>query len=252
MKSIVLTIVFISTALLAQTSIPPGTILPGQLNSSLNSRKSKPGEMITARLMQDVPLPSGKKIRAGAKIIGRIEIVKAAGANQGAQITLRFDELKVARQIIPIATNLRALASMMEVEDAQVPPMGTDRGTPWAWMTRNLIGGDVAYGQGGPVEHANREVERALLDGVLAPIRANPARGCPGKPGDDTQPQAFWVFSSDACGVYGLEELRISYAGRTNPIGVVTLISTEGNFEVRGGSGLLLRVLGSTTHHSLR
>jgi len=58
--------------LLAQSAIPVGTILPVALNSSLNSRKVKPGQVITARVMQDVPLSPGSSIHAGTKVIGRV------------------------------------------------------------------------------------------------------------------------------------------------------------------------------------
>src|SRR6202022_477494 len=44
-------------------AIPPGTILPVRLNSSLSSAESKPGQIISARIMQDVPLATGGKIR---------------------------------------------------------------------------------------------------------------------------------------------------------------------------------------------
>jgi hypothetical protein len=46
----------LTTGSFLQNAIPAGTILRLQLNSSLNSKKSKPVEVVTARLMQDVPL----------------------------------------------------------------------------------------------------------------------------------------------------------------------------------------------------
>src|SRR5580658_7083065 len=39
------------------TSIPLGTILPVRLNSTIWSDKSKPGQTITGRVMQNIPLP---------------------------------------------------------------------------------------------------------------------------------------------------------------------------------------------------
>ena len=66
---LVLSSLSFSGGAVAQISIPLGTVLPAQLNSSLNSRKTKPGERITARIMQDVPLPAGRKIRAGAEVV---------------------------------------------------------------------------------------------------------------------------------------------------------------------------------------
>ncbi|HVO62968.1 MAG TPA: hypothetical protein VMT53_18710 [Terriglobales bacterium] len=243
MKPIFVSILFLSTTLFAQVEIPAGTILPAQLESSLNSRKSKPGQRVSARIVQDVPLPSGKKIRAGAKIEGHVEAVKAASAGQGAQITLCFDQLKFSHRNIRLTTSLRALASMMDVADAQVPATGPDRGTPWTWNNRTLIGGEVAYGEGGPVERGTQRVGRALVNGVLSPTRANPERGCPGEAGDGTRAQALWVFSSDACGVYGLEDVQVNHAGRMPPIGEITLNAKQGDFNVRSGSGLLLQVL---------
>src|ERR1700751_582339 len=232
-----------ASGVFAQSLIPLGTVLPAQLNFSLNSRKCKPGETITARIMQDVPLPSGRKIRAGAKVVGHVVTVKAASAGQPAEITLRFDRLDFAHHFVPMSTSLKALASMMAVDDAQVPPSGPDRGTPWAWSTRNLVGGGGAYGEDGPVARGTEIVGKALAAGVLLPVKANPALGCRGEIAGNNQPQAFWVFSSSACGVYGITGVEITHAGRTFPVGEITLASKRGNLNIRSGSGMLLRAV---------
>ncbi len=224
---------------LAEGPIPPGTVLATQLNSSLDSQKAKPGQKVTLRVMQDVP---GTKVHAGAKVIGHVISVQRQDGNS-AHLTLRLDRLNFDHQSVPINTSLRAIASMMEVEDAQVPPMGTDRGSPWAWMSRNLIGGEVAYGQGGPVVHGSDVVGTALFDGVLAPAQSNRSGGCRGEVNGNSKPQALWVFASDACGVYGID-VQITYAGRTAPIGEITLTSTSKSLKIQSGSGMLLRVNG--------
>lgn len=241
-KCLVLSLLLFPAGVFAQTSIPVGTILPAQLSSSLNSKKNKPGEKITARIMQDVPLPSGRKVRAGAKVVGHVVSVTAAQNGQPSEMTLRFDRLEFARRSVGMNTSLRALASMMEIEDAQIPPAGTDRGTTWAWTTRNLIGGEVAYGQGGPVVNGGDIVGHSLFGGVLVPAKASPESGCRGEVGGNMQPQAFWVFSSDACGVYGMADVQITHAGRTSPLGEITLASKTGNLNIGSGSGMLLRV----------
>ncbi len=242
MKSFLPGFLLLSAAALAQNEIPPGTILPAQLNSSLNSRKITAGQTFTARIMQDVPLSPHTKIRAGSKVVGRVVSASAAEKGGSSQITLRFDRLEFHHRSVPISTNLRALASTMEVEDAQVPPAGPDRGTPWAWITRNLIGGQVAYGAGGPVARGDSIVGKALADGVLLPVEANPARGCRGQMAGNKRDQALWVFSSDACGLYGMPDIALAHAGRSEPVGEITLTSNQGNLNVRAGSGLLLRI----------
>lgn len=231
-------IVMVSSTLWAQSPLPAGTILAVSLNSALNSRKTKPGQAISARVMQSVP---GTSIHEGAKIIGHVLTVTSPAGAQSAQIRFRFDSIRASHRSFTINTNLRALASRMDVEDAQIPPTGPDRGTPWAWATRNLVGGEVAYGEGGPVARGTDTVGTALAEGILANAKSDSARGCRGEIAGNARLQGFWVFSSDACGVYGFPNLRITHAGRTPSSGDITISSNE-DINVRRGSGMLLRV----------
>ena len=194
--------------------------------------------------MQDLPLPSGSRIRSGSKVLGHVVFSKAAGNGAEAEISMRFDTLVMGRERVAMVTNLRALATMMEVEDAQVPPTGPDRGTPWAWRTRSLIGGDVAYGEGGPVAHGTDIVGEALADGVLIRVKPNLAAGCRGEVAGNVEPQALWVFSSDACGLFDFPDVTLTHAGRTDPVGQITLNSKKGNVKIPAGSGMLLCVAG--------
>jgi hypothetical protein len=235
-------LIMFAAELFAQSAIPAGTILPVALNSSLNTRKLKAGRVITARVMQDVPLSTGSAIHAGAKVVGNVIDVKAANGVTGAQVSIRFDTLIVSKQRIAITTNLRALASMMAVEAAQVPDTGPDRGTSQnAWNT-DQIGGEVVYRGGGPVADGLRSVGEPTYGGVLIHVSAKPGTPCQGEIEGNDRLQALWVFSSDACGVYDFSDVTIMHAGRTNPIGQITLASDHGDVNVRAGSGMLLRV----------
>jgi hypothetical protein len=162
----------------------------------------------------------------------------------GVAIRIRFDALELKKQRVAISTNLRAIASLMEVADAQVPSSGPDRGTPAAWTTRNLVGGEVAYGDGGPVARGTHEVGKALADGVLARVQSNDRGGCRGDAGDNDREQALWVFSSDACGLYGFSGARIAHAGRTLPKGEIVIVSQSRTLDLQAGIGMLLRVNG--------
>jgi hypothetical protein len=241
MKSLLIGLLVFSAAVWAQDTIPAGTVLPGRLTASLDSRKLKPGQAIAARIMQDVPLPSGR-IPAGTRVVGHIVSVTPVQKGSGTEVALRFDTLRFSHRSIPVTTTLRALASMMDVADAQIPSTGTDRGTTWAWMTTNQIGGEVVYGQDGPVTNGSRFVGHSAPGGVLVRLTDRPGSKC-WEGTDDDRLQALWLFASDACGLYGFRDLEITHAGRTDPVGQITLASKQGPLHLQGGSGLLLRVI---------
>jgi hypothetical protein len=222
-----------------QIQIPAGTILPLRL-PSLSSQKNKKGDLIKARIMQDVPLPNSEKIRAGAIVLGRV--LDVTPGNQAALI-LTFDTLIEHGETIPITTSLRALASPFEIDSAQIPDMGAGESDVYDWLPTTQIGGETAYGLGGPVAKGNTIVGRVVGDGVLVNVSARPGTKCSGSLDGNSSPQALWLFSSDACGVYGFPHLSIRHAGRANPQGQITLASDSGPVEIGSGSGILLRVI---------
>lgn len=225
--------------------VPSGTILPVRLNNTLSSTKSKPGQVITGRIMQDVPLPAGARIKAGSKVLGHILDVTPASNGSYARISLQFDKLVSAHQTIPISMNLRALTSFVGVVEAQTPTTAPGQGDDFYALTTLQVGGDVVYGNGGPVTtgaNSNDVVGKKLSDGVLGQVRAKEGTKCRGVIDGNDSPQALWVFSSDACGVYGMEHIRIAHAGRTEPIAVIVLASDQSTLKVAAGAGMLLRV----------
>jgi hypothetical protein len=226
-------------------TVPSGTILPVRLNSTISSSKCKPGEEITARIMQDVPLPSGMTVRAGSKVIGHIMEVVPATNTGNARISIQFDKLISSGQTVPINTNLRAIAGFMSVIEAQTPTAAPGEGDDFYALTTVQIGGDVAYGYGGPVTNnmnPNDVVGKELRDGMLGRVRAKEGTQCRGAVDGNNGPQALWVFSSDACGTYRLEHISISHAGRTAPVGVIVLSSDQKVLKISEGAGMLLRV----------
>jgi hypothetical protein len=226
--------------------IPAGTILPVSLISALSSAKCKPGQVVTARVMQDVPLPNGAVIRARAKVIGHIVGVTSASGASPASLSVRFDTLETRDGRLSISTNLRAIASFTAVERAHLPRGGSggggDPGTPETAWTTVQIGGDVVYRGGGDVEADGERVGKPVLGGgVLSRLRSNPERGC--RTADTSEAlQALWVFSSDACGTYELPNLRVRSAESSHSSGEIIFDSPKGQVKVRAGAGLLLAV----------
>jgi hypothetical protein len=235
----ILTAVFcLPGSVAAQSVLPSGTIIPVSLDTSINVKKAHAGELIRCAVMQDIP---GTTIHRGAHVLGYV--VQATTRKGGpARLEIRFDSVQMHRRSIPLHANLRALASFLEVQEAQIPEDGASRGlTPETWDTQQ-IGGDQVYRGGGPVAVGEMVVGQPTPWGVLALPRRQFGMPCRGVMGEATQPQAMWLFSRDACGVYGFWDVRIEHAGRTDPKGTIVLASGDGKLSLMSGSAMLLRV----------
>ncbi len=242
MKNLFLALILsFSTALLAQEVIPSGIILPVRLNNTLKSDKAHAGQKISGRVMQDVPLNDHTKIKAGAKVLGQVVAATPGNDTRGGDVTLRFDTLVVGSHHIPITSNLRAAATMMDVEAALVPDSGPDRGSPDNFWVTNQIGGETDY-HDSEVTHGSTVVGRSVPNGVLVRISGPPGTKCRGQSPDDKRQQALWLFSSDACGLYGFPGLSLVHAGRSNPVGDIQIAAETGNLTLPSGSGMLIRV----------
>jgi hypothetical protein len=230
-------------------TIPAGTILPVRL-PAISSAKVMKGDTLKASLAQDVPLPTGK-IRRGTSVLGSIRSTSALAPGAGANIAVSFDTLVQHGKSTPIQTGLRALASTMEVQEAQIPTFGAGQSDVYDWLSTRQVGGDVVYGKGGPVVAESGTVGKSVYaGGVLVQLLANAQGGCRGSIAGDDRPQALWVFSAAACGLYGFQHLQIRHAGRTAPLGEIILESTKGPVRIRSGSGALLRVITGSGENS--
>lgn len=242
-KLLVMGLLLAAPALVAQ-EIPAGTVIPVMLRTSLDARKSRAGQKIEARVMQDVPLPGQTRIRAGTKLVGRVVEVTRSSPGAGSRIVISFDHLRMSDVDVPVTTSLRSLASMMNVFEAQLPTNAIDDyGTTESdWVTIQ-IGGDVVYRGGGIVMSPDSRVVGKSTGGgdVTAKLIASREGGCGGAEADNDREQALWLFSPSACGAYGFEDLKIAHAGRREPVGQIVLESAK-DVHLSGGSGLLLRV----------
>lgn len=225
----------LAAPLVAQRAdIPAGTILPVQLDTGLNTHKLTPGRAIRATVMQNVP---GTPIHRGAHVLGHVVSVTPS------VLALRFETVVEHHQRFPIVANLRALASMLEVDEAQLPEGGADRALPPDQRTHIQIGGDVVYPDDGPVAQGLDIVGQPTPWGALGRVSANPP--CRAAVDGNQDPQALWLFSVNACGLYGYDDLTIDHFGRTDPIGTIRLSTKSGRINLRSGSGWLLRVQSS-------
>lgn len=228
--------------IVAEDALPSGTILPVRLDTGMNAAKVRAGDQIRTTVMQDVP---GTAIRRGARVEGHV-VKTAIAANGGRELEIEFDALQMNGRMVPMKADLRALASFVAVEEAQVPEEGGSRGmTPANWTTEQ-IGGEQFY-RGSYVASGMTNVGKTTPWGALDVPRTQAGMPCRGVIGRNNGPQAMWLFSSDACGVYGFSDVRIEHAGRGNPFGIIILRSRSGKLNVARGAGLLIRASSPAT-----
>ena len=221
-------------SLIAQ-NLPAGTAFPVALGSSLNARNSKTGQKIGGNLMQEVSLSSGITIKKGSRVSGHVVSVSKASGH-GSRIVVTFDRLQDEKTSIPLNVSLRALAASENVFNAGTPvdSSSTDESSD-EWVTKQ-VGGEFVFRGRGYVASKQGKVGRWTGTGVWGRLQS--VDNCPANAVND-QEQALWVFSTTACGVYGIEHATIAQAGTNNPVGQIAIEST-GNLEIRGGSGWLL------------
>jgi hypothetical protein len=222
--------------------IPAGTILPVSLNSDLRSDKHESGTAIIATIMQDVPLGRGESLRKGSMLTGHvIEVVTPGRGSDESKISFQLDHIRLGDQTLPITTTLRAVASRSEVSAATPQLISSE----YADNTIEIGGDQISYGEGNPVMVGAQVVGKYTRQGVLANVDQDLATPCRVTIDRKAQPQAFWVFSVNACGAYGFGDLRILRSGRTESPGEVTLASNRKAVKLDKGSAMLLRVDGS-------
>jgi hypothetical protein len=222
--------------------IPGGTLLPAMLDDTVDSDKSRPGEAISAKLRQDVPLPGGGKIKRESKITGHVVAVTAASDGNPYQISVKFEQIEVNKRPVTISVGLRAFATMELVAQSRQPANANGGNGTSVWdLNLSQIGGQIAYNGQKVVMWKGQVVGRIPQPGaVLAVPMANPEFGCAG-PGANTFEQAFWVFSTNACGIYGNNDMTVvGGIGGTSP-GQIGFKSAK-KITVSGGSGWLLQV----------
>jgi hypothetical protein len=229
---------------LSSVALPAGTILPVKLERTVSVEDAQAGQEIEARVMQDVPLADHGKSQMNSRVTGTIVSVVKAADGTSIDVSLRFEKIENHMEMISIASSLRAIASFESVRAAQTPLTGADPGSPSGWADTVQIGGDIRYGDSGKVRNRQKQVVgHGVIGGVLVHARAQSGSRCEGPVNGDDRLQALWVFSADACGVYGMDGVQIIQTGKTNPVGVVMLRFEKANMKFEAGIGMLLRVV---------
>jgi hypothetical protein len=232
-------------------SLPQSTAIPVRFDQSIDSKKAKVGDTVTAKTMQVIVLPGGETIAKGSVIIGHIVAAEAFhfdpmpyAHQKPSQLSIHFDKLQNGNKAISVSLSVRAIASTLDSDEATRPHYldETDR-----VGTITLIGGTeftpldkMIQADGGDAIGYNRK------NGVFARLTSSGYSGSGSSfhCGGTENEQSVAIYSPDACGVYGFAGDYLAGNGQDGS-GTFTLAVLGRSEKLYAGSTALLQVNGS-------
>jgi len=241
-----------ATAPALSQTLPQSTAIPVRFEHSLDAKKAKAGDTVTAKTMQVIVLPGGEAIAKGAVIVGHVASVQAFhfdptpyAHQQPSLISIHFDKLQKRDAVIPVNLSVRAIASTIDSQEAARPHrldetdgvgtvtlIGGTEFDPLVKMIQSADGDAIGY---------NRK------DGVFARLASSGYSG-PGASfhcqATNTE-QSVAIFSPGACGVYGFAGDYLTDNGSGNGqdgSGTFTLAARGRSVKLYAGSTALLQV----------
>jgi hypothetical protein len=230
-----------------QTKVPTGTALPVRFVRSVDAKKARPGDHVTAKTLQVVILSGGRRLPKGTLLVGHVVDAQPYHFNpehyarqKGSSISIHFDQIVNGDLTVPVNLSVRALANTLQSQWAPRPHyqdetdgagtmilVGGDEFSPFDKMVRDDDGDVIAY---------NRK------DGLFA--RLLPSNDPNSKShlncSSTSTEQSVAIFSPNACGLYGFEGVSMPHAGRSGS-GTFTLVSRGGSIKLYAGSTALLQ-----------
>ncbi len=219
----------------AAGTLASGTTIPATLSKSVDAKKAKNGDEVTAKTTQELRSSSGLVIPKGSKLIGHIIDAKArAKGDSQSSLAIAFDTLMLKNgQQVPIHANIQALAA--PPESAPVP-LGEDTnpgvGAPSPSATP--MGGRGNGGVAGP------------MGGTSGGVANSPAGVSPSPAGVNANTSAAsresGELSPSSTGVIGLNGIQLSATGSNSSQGSV-ITSSGKDLKLNSGTRMLLQLL---------
>jgi hypothetical protein len=234
-----------------QVGADSGATTNAVLAGSLDAKKAKPGDPVSAKTSEQTTTADGVVLPKGTKLLGRVTEAKAAGKGEGeSALGFTFDRavLKDGREI-PLQTTVRALAAADGAAGASDSASGT--ALNGAGMARGSAGGTaggLGSAAGGAVGGVGSTAGGALgttgrvaggATGTLSSSVGATGRALSGNRGAVGGVNARGMLSSESQGVFGLRGMNLSQSSA----GSGSLVTSAGrNVQLDSGTRMLLSV----------
>jgi hypothetical protein len=240
----------------AQGSLAAGTAVNAELDKSLDSKKTKVGDPVTARTTEAVKEDGKVVLPKGTKLTGRVTRVSARGkGDSDSTLGVQFDraELKGGQEMA-VQLTLQALAApagVTPIGGDDLQGMGSAGGSASAGGRAGVgapVGGAVS-GAAGTVARTTGGVAGAADSTVNS--TTNTAAGVAGSAGATTQGAVGGLNSSgqltsNSRGVFGLNGLSLSADASNSTQGSV-IASSGKSVRLDSGTRLLLTTQANTS-----
>jgi hypothetical protein len=228
-------------------SLASGSTLNAVLTKSVDSRKAKEGDEVTAKTTSTTKAEGQRTIPKGTKLVGHITKANArAKGDSESALGILFDRAEVAKgREVPIHAVVQALAATttntsMGMNDDSPSAMqpnggGTSGGTSGGNSGGGLVGGTVAG--------ASRTVDNtANAAGNVAGGAVGSASGTVNRAGGAVGTAANSTLSASSQGVVGLPGYTLNAAAANATQGSI-ITSSGKNVKLDSGTQMILRVV---------
>jgi hypothetical protein len=221
----------------SSVSLPSGTTLHAELSASVDSKKVKAGNPVTAQITEAVKADGKTLIPKGAKLVGRVTQASArAKGDPESALAIQFDKAVLKNgQEIPLSVWIRAIAAEPRSVYQPGPEQNTMAGTPGAGQSpmgsgRSTMGGPPAA-TAPPVGASTDTTTRAGESASAAEKEAGATGGL----------NAAGQLTANSRGVFGLDGVRLATDASSATQGSV-ITSSGKNVHLDSGTRLLLVV----------
>jgi hypothetical protein len=228
-------------------SLPSGANIDATLPTSLDAKRSKPGDDVEVRTEEDIKEDGKVVLKKGTHLVGHVTQAQArAGGQTQSQLGIVFDHavLKDGEEV-PFSATIQALASAQPVGASGANDMMAT-GDGMGAARGSVRGGGLVGGLNSTAGAATAATTGAVMNtSTSVPLNAGGTlNSVPRSSGAVGGLTATGRLASNSSGVFGLEGLSIDSASTTAEQGTTTIVSTTKNVHLDSGTQLLLRTNG--------
>jgi hypothetical protein len=228
-------------------SISSGSKIDATLATSLDAKRSKPGDEVEARAAEDVKQDGKVVLKKGTRLVGHVTQAQARAKGQTqSQLGILFDHavLKNGQQM-PFSASIQALASAQSAANSSAGDITASGAGMGAAQGSARGGGGLAGGVASTATSTAAATSGTVMNTASSlPSAAsgtmNTAMHSTGAVGGLT---STGRLASNSSGVFGMEGLSIDSAASSATQGSM-IVSTTKNVHLDSGTQLLLRTTG--------